>query len=486
MLPKGLIVREPRWAEVGQFAEEGVMSVRSEVSLARPGAGWPRRYTLLALCFAAMFLCYIDRVNLSVAILAMQQTFGWSETVKGAVLSSFFVGYLIFQVPSGYLANRYGGRLVLGIAVLWWSLFTILTPVTAFVGLPLLLAARVALGLGEAATFPGAYNLFSRWIPTNERSRAVSILLSGIPLGTLFALVVTGWMVERFGWPSVFYAFGAAGGLWALVWFTRTCDDPAKDPRLSAEEAALLGVSHEAGNPHAGQSDASESGSANAGGQAGTTSAERSPAAGGTGNTIPWKSLFGSSAVWALVINHFCSNWGLYMLLTWLPSYFRHQGLSIGSAGLFSAAPWLTMAVMINVAAWIADRMVQAGVSLTVVRKTMQSVGLIGSALFLLLARNAATPEAALLLMCGALGALAFTWSGFAPNHLDIAPRHADVLMGVTNTAGTLPGIIGVTLTGWLVDVTGTYAAAFLLAAGLNLFGAAVWLAWGTGRRVFS
>src|SRR5690606_33997776 len=104
---------------------------------------------------------------------------------------------------------------------------------------------------------------------------------------------------------------------------------------------------------------------------------------------VPWNELLRAPAVWALAVNHFCSNWGLYMLLTWLPSYFRDvQGLSIPSAGLFSAAPWLTMFVMVNVAAWFADRLVRGGLTLTTVRKTMQSIGLLGSAAFLLWARE--------------------------------------------------------------------------------------------------
>jgi len=88
--------------------------------------------------------------------------------------------------------------------------------------------------------------------------------------------------------------------------------------------------------------------------------------------------------------------------------------------------------------------------------------------------------------MCGALGALGFTWSGFLPNHLDIAPRYADILMGITNTAGTIPGVVGVYVTGWLVQSTGSYAAPFLLCAAVEVFGALVWLAWGTSKRVFA
>src|SRR5690606_38545604 len=103
-------------------------------------ARWPARYTVVALSFWAVFICYIDRVNISVAAVAMQDEFGWDETTKGMVLSSLFVGYLALQVASGWLANRIGGRIVLGVAVVWWSVFTMLTPPAAFVSLGLLIA----------------------------------------------------------------------------------------------------------------------------------------------------------------------------------------------------------------------------------------------------------------------------------------------------------------------------------------------------------
>jgi ACS family sodium-dependent inorganic phosphate cotransporter len=405
------------------------------------------------MCFLAAFVCYIDRVNISVAAIAMQEEFGWSETVKGLVLSAFFVGYMIFQVPSGWLASRHGGKLVLGAAVLWWSVFTILTPAAAAISLPLLVTARIALGLGESATFPASWAVLGRWVPAEERSRAVALCLSGIPLGTLFALTATGWLITRYGWPSVFYAFGAVGLVWTMFWAWWIHDDPRRHPSIGPDERALLEEIRLADD------DAKLA--------------------------VPWKHLLQTRAFWALFVNHFCSNWALYVLLTWLPSYFRStQNLSIANAGLYSAAPWLTMFVMSNVAGWIADSMIRRGVDLTRVRKLMQCTGLIGPAVFLLLARGAESPNEAMLLMCGALGTLAFTWAGYAVNHLEIAPRHAPVLIGVTNTAGTVPGIIGVSVTGWLVDVTGTYASAFVLAAAVCVIGAVIWLAFATSKRV--
>ncbi len=414
--------------------------------------GAPERYKLVLLCILAVFVCYIDRVNISVAVIAMQEHYGWSERVKGYVLSSFFIGYMLFMPPSGWLANRLGGKRVLGYAVLWWSLWTILTPPAGAISLVMLFAARIAMGAGEAATFPAIYNLYGRWVPTEERSRAVSLTIAGIPLGTLLALTTTGLIIEHYGWPMVFYVFGAIGVLWCALWFPLAYDKPADHPRISAAERALL----EAHSPPEKEK-----------------------------TEIPWRKLLTAPPVVALIINHLCTNWVFYMLLAWLPSYFHKVlHLSIAKSGLYSAGPWLTMFIVGTSAGWLADKLVKSGVDLTLVRKVMQITGLVGAAVFMLAARDVTSANVAFGLMCGALGTLALTWAGFLPNHLEIAPRYADVLMGITNTAGTVPGVIGVAVTGWLVDTTGSYTSAFVLAAAVNIFGAMVWLLFGTAKKV--
>jgi ACS family sodium-dependent inorganic phosphate cotransporter len=413
----------------------------------------PKRYLLIGLCFCATLICYIDRVIISVAAIAMQDTYGWSETTKGFVLSSFFIGYMLFQIPGGYLANRFGGKVVLGVAVAWWSLFTVLTPIAAAASLPLLIITRIAMGLGEAATIPSIYNLFGRWVPATESSRSVSLVLSAIPLGTLFALITTGWLITQYGWPSVFYIFGVVGSFWVAIWFAKAYNRPEEHPHISEHEISLLRKEDD-------QNIQEET-------------------------AIPWGKLFRIPAVWALLINHFCSNWGLYLLLAWLPSYLKKmQGLSIEYAGLVSAIPWLIMFIMINLGGWIADNMIKHGITLTTVRKTMQTIGLGGSAVFFLLASGSSSGVSPVLLMCGALGFTGFTLSGYASNHIDIAPRYADVLVGITNTAGTVPGIIGVIIAGWLVDLTGSFSSVFLLAASINVIGIFVWLKYGTAERV--
>ena len=181
-------------------------------------SGWPRYYTVVLLLFAAVFISYIDRTNISVAAIAMQQDLGWTETDKGIVLSAFFIGYLLLMAASGALANRYGGWRVLGIAVIWWSAWTALTPPAAVMSLGALVLARMALGLGEAAVFPASMNMISRWVPPERRSRATALVISAISLGTVFALPVTGWLVRSYGWPLPFYLFGAIGLVWYAIW----------------------------------------------------------------------------------------------------------------------------------------------------------------------------------------------------------------------------------------------------------------------------
>jgi len=184
-------------------------NLEAVVEPAYPAVRWPVHYTIVLLLCAATFISYIDRTNISVAAIAMQSQLGWNETQKGLVLSSFFVGYLLMMVATGALAHRYGGKIVLGIAVVWWSLFTVLTPPAALISLPALVVARIALGLGEAAVFPASINLIGCWVPPLQRSRAVALLTSSLYLGTVIALPVTGWLVRDFGWPAPFYLFGA-------------------------------------------------------------------------------------------------------------------------------------------------------------------------------------------------------------------------------------------------------------------------------------
>jgi ACS family sodium-dependent inorganic phosphate cotransporter len=409
------------------------------------------RHGIVGLCAGAMFISYLDRVLMSVAIVPMATSYGWSDTTKGFVLSSFFLGYLLMQPPSGWLTNRLGGRLMMGLAVLCWSLCVILTPIAAAISLPLLIATRVVMGFGEALTTPSIYYLFGRWLLPLERTRVVAFTMTGLPLGMMFGFVTLGELSDRFGWTAPFYIWGFAGLPFAALWFWKVRDRPALHPKISPSELAAL--------------------------SADVPTEKTGP--------VPWRLLLTKSAVWALVFNHFCSTWTLYLLLSWVPSYFMdvHQ-IGIAQSGLLSAAPWLSLVIFSNAGAIIADKLLRRGWSVTLVRKVMQVAGLLGSSAFLMGATQATEAITAMIALCGALGAIGLTWSGFAVNHLDIAPRYADVVHGITNTAGTIPGIVGVAVTGWLVETTGSYTSVFVVAAVISVAGAIVWILWGTGRRL--
>jgi ACS family sodium-dependent inorganic phosphate cotransporter len=397
-----------------------------------------RRHVVVAFTFGAMFLGYTDRVNLAVAAVAMRQELHWSQSAKGLVLSGFFIGYFLFQIVSGALAQRFGGKRVLGIALLWWSAFALLTPGAAGMSLGVLVAARIGLGLGEAAVLPGSYDLFSRWIPLKERGRAVGRFMAGIPLGQVVGFAVTGYLTTLVGWPASFYLFGGLGVLWALAFLARVYNDPAADPRLSAAERAVL-----------------------------------PQAAGGPATPTPWGVLLRTPLVVAVIVAHFCHNWALYILVSWLPSYFsEHFGLTVTQAGLFSALPWGTNFLALLAGGHLSDALIARGARTLTVRRLLAAAGLGGTAVALLLLTRAASPAAALTIACGATAALGVALAGFVPVPLDITPRHAPMLVGASNTLATLPGIAGVAVTGALLDATHSYNATFVLSAAIAITGA--------------
>jgi ACS family sodium-dependent inorganic phosphate cotransporter len=422
-------------------------------SAAVPAARVSQRHILVGLCFAAVFICYVDRVNISLAIGAMAHDFGWNKTTSGFVMSSFFIGYLLTQVPGGWLAGRLGGKHVLAGGVLLWSLFTALTPPAAFAGFAALIAARVVMGMGEGVTFPSIYALFSRWVPPDGRSRAVGLVFSAIPLGTVFAQVVTPQLVTGYGWPWAFYAFSVLGLVWWAFWQPLTASGPDQHPRVGEAERREL--------------------------QAHADGAPTSPAP-------PLAKLLGSGAVWAIVISHFCNNWGGYVMLSWAPTYFQERlGVDLSAVGYYVMLPSFVSFVCLNLAGQVGDRMIASGMATRRVRKLMQGIGFGGAAATLLALTFVESAGVAVAVMCASAVLGGAASAGFGSNHLDIAPRHAGTLMGLSNTAGTLPGVIGVTLSGWLVDVTGSWSMVFYVAAGVKIFGLVAFLAFAKGEKLF-
>jgi ACS family sodium-dependent inorganic phosphate cotransporter len=168
-----------------------------------------------------------------------------------------------------------------------------------------------------------------------------------------------------------------------------------------------------------------------------------------------------------------------------MPSYFSSQiGIDLRSVWIYISLPWIAMFLVGNLAGWLGDWLVRCGFSVTIVRKSMQVVGSAVPAIALIFLAGTSDADAAVALLILALGLGSFSFAGFASNHLDISPQHAGAIFGISNTAGTIPGIIGVALTGILVDHTGSYASAFYVTAGIYLLGLVFYLIFGTGKKI--
>lgn len=412
---------------------------------------FPKRWVIVLLCFAAFLLCNMDRVNMSIAILPMSKEFNWNSATVGLIQSSFFWGYLLTQIVGGIWADKIGGKLVLGFGVVWWSIATVLTPVAARIGLPFLLIMRAFMGIGEGVAMPSMNNILSRWIPVSERSRSLALVYSGMYLGSVTGLAVSPVLIQKFGWPSVFYSFGSLGSIWFALWLKKAYSSPKEDPELRAEEKRhILG---------------------------GSISEE-------TVSVIPWKLILSKAPVWALIISHFCHNWGTFILLTWMPTYYNQVlKFNLTESGLFCVLPWLTMAVFANIGGWIADTLVSKGLSITAVRKIMQSIGFLGPAFFLTQLSHVRTPAMAVLCMACSQGSDAFSQSGLYSNHQDIGPRYAGVLLGLSNTAGVLAGVFGTAATGYILQ-RGSWDDVFKVAVVLYIIGTLVWNVFATGEKV--
>lgn len=411
----------------------------------------PKRWVIVLLCFFAFLLCNMDRVNMSIAILPMSKEFNWNSATVGLIQSSFFWGYLLTQIVGGIWADKIGGKRVLGFGVIWWSVATVLTPIAARIGLPFLLVMRAFMGIGEGVAMPAMNNILSKWIPVSERSRSLALVYSGMYLGSVTGLAVSPALIHKFGWPSVFYSFGSLGSIWFALWLSKAYSSPKEDPELSSEEKKLI-----------------------LGG-----SVSKEPV-----SVIPWKLILSKGPVWALIISHFCHNWGTFILLTWMPTYYNQVlNFNLTESGLFCVLPWLTMAVFANIGGWIADTLVSRGFSITTVRKIMQSIGFLGPAFFLSQLSRVKTPALAVLCMACSQGSDAFSQSGLYSNHQDIGPRYAGVLLGLSNTAGVLAGVFGTAATGYILQ-KGSWDDVFKVSVVLYIIGTLVWNFFSTGEKV--
>ncbi|KAK4730482.1 hypothetical protein R3W88_023470 [Solanum pinnatisectum] len=414
------------------------------------------RFKVVALMACVMCLCNADRVVMSVAIVPLAAKHGWSNAFLGIVQSSFLWGYIFSSVIGGALVDKYGGKKVIAWGAALWSLATLLTPWAANHSTISLLAIRAFFGLAEGVALPSMNTLLSRWFPCHERATAVGISMGGFHLGNVVGLVLTPLFMTSVGISGPFILFASLGLLWLTTWISRVTNDPQESNSITKAELRLI---------QAGKSD--------------SPSLKK-------GELPPLRLLLSKMPTWAIIFANVTNNWGYFVLLSWMPVYFKTVfNVNLKQAAWFSAVPWGTMAISGYVAGAASDFLIKAGYSLTFVRKVMQSIGFIGPGVALLCLNFAKTPEVASVLITIALSFSAFSQAGFLLNMQDIAPQYAGFLHGISNSAGTLAAIISTIGTGFFVQWLGSFQAFLTLTACLYFVTAIFWNVYATGERVF-
>jgi D-galactonate transporter len=395
------------------------------------------RWIVAGMMWAAIAVNYIDRTVLSAAAPRIQSDFHLSAVQMGVVMSAFFWSYALLQLPAGMLADRFGQKKILGLAVLWWSLAT---AVTGFaIGFKSLVALRVMLGIGEAGAYPSNAGIASRWFPRNERATVAGIFDSGSKLGGAVALPLIAVMLAAFDWKVTFAITGALGIVWCLVWQFMFRDSPSEHPRVNAAELAHI---RDGLAPNAAEDKR---------------------------NTVPWRKLFAHRNIWAMCIGFFMINYNSYFFITWLPTYLvKERGMGLMEMGVMASLPLLISMFTEVLAGWASDRVYSSGrLSLTATRKLFLIVGL-AMASSIGLAAFAQSAVMAVVLLCIAKSGMTVAASQVWALPADVAPKNmVSMVAGVQNSVSNMGGVVGPIVTGAIVGATGSFVAALVFSSAL-------------------
>ncbi len=405
----------------------------------------PKRYWLVVGMFLLSMLLYVDRVCISSAKGEIQRDLHLSETQMGWVLSVFALGYALFQVPTGMMADRLGPRKVLSGVVTFWSLFTALTAAAS--GYTSMLVCRFLFGAGEAGAFPGCARAVYSWIPMSERGLVQGVTFSGARFGAAFSLPVIAWTVSHLGWRASFVILGLIGIAWAAFWCCWFRDDPKLHPRISPDELDLILRTRQQ--------------------SAGPDEVVPSLTAG---------MLCRSRNVWLLMWQYFCSNFTFFFALSWLFPYLRSRyHLEMVQAGFYAAAAPLAGAFGNWTAGALIDIIYRRG-RWTASRRFPAMLGFALATTGLILSIQMDTPLGAVVfLSLAAFGAdmtIAPSWSVC----VDIGRQHAGTVSGTMNMAGNLGSFITALAFPYLLKWSGTYDTFFYVGAGLNAVAMVAWM----------
>ncbi|MBV8833689.1 MAG: MFS transporter [Acidobacteriaceae bacterium] len=408
------------------------------------------RWILIFLIFVISAVAYLDRVNISIAGRAIANEFHLSNQQLGWIFSAFVLGYAFAQAPAGRLADRIGPRLILLLGVFWWAVFTtLITTLSSSIALvlPLLIAIRFLLGVGEAVVYPASNCVVASWIPSSERGIANGFIFSGVGFGAGVTPPLITYVMSHYGWRAAFWCSSALGIVIGLIWYAVARNSPQQHPGVSEREREYI----EHGKPE----DSSKA--------AGIEKAE-------------WRSIFLNRDILMVTFSYFAYGYAAYIFFSWFFIYLsdvRH--LDLKQSSFYTMLPFMAMAIGSPLGGWISDRLTKAA-GKRVGRCVLACVGMAFSALFIALSAQVASAQVASLMLAGGAGALYISQSSFWSVTADVGGRSAGSVSGVMNMGGQFGGALTASLTPWIADRFHSWPPSFLTAAGLCALGALAWL----------
>jgi MFS family permease len=393
----------------------------------RPATG---AATLVGLMGLSLFINYVDRGNLATGGAQIRTDLGLSATAYGALLSAFYFTYAFCQVPAGALADRLGGKLVLGVGAALWSLSTMFTGIiTGFAGLIVL---RMMLGVGESVAFTTTSKIIAGNVPRDQVGLANGVIGFGYLVGPAAGTLVGGMLMAHWGWRPVFVLFGAVSALWLIPWSQVRLGDEAPAATASAAPDEQVSIAR----------------------------------------------ILRQRGLWGAAIGHFAGNWNWYFILGYLPMYLETaRGFSKEAMASVVSGAYLVNALAALLGGWAIDRAIKSGWSASLVLKWPLAAAHCAGLVCML--------GMPLLPVSGCI-ALLFVYEVFlglsCPAYFVVpqimaGPGAAARWVGIQNMAGNLPGIIGVLFAGVLIDAGGgNYFTAFLLAGLVNILGLIGWI----------
>ncbi|WP_244216127.1 MFS transporter [Pseudomonas reidholzensis] len=390
---------------------------------------------------------YMDRVALSIVLPMVEADLHLNPEQFGIIFGAFFFGYAIFNFLGGLAADRFGPLWVLGAAVALWSIFCGLTAIAT--GFWSMLILRVLFGMAEGPISAAANKMVNSWFPKRQVATAVGFLSAGSPLGGAIAGPIVGLLAVAFGWRLSFVIIAAIGFVWLACWVYLAADAPEKSKRVTEEEKNRI------------------------------AEWRREEQASLNGVVAPQRS------VWSYIRNpvilgtsfaFFASNYTLFFFLSWFPSYLtKAHGLDIKSMAFATVIPWLVGFVGMSLGGVLSDFVLRKTGSAVLARKLILVTFLGCSAMCVGLSGTVTTLTAAVALMSMSLFLLYTAGPSYWAVVLDnVDKNNVGAVTGFLHLCGSTAGMIGPVVTGYIVQSTGKFDSAFLMAGCVSLTGAVV------------